>query len=88
MKSPELLAASGSFESLQAALKAGVNAVYFSMEQLNMRANSINSFEIKDLEEIALLAKQYNAKTCLTLNTVMYDHDMQLVRRIVKKRRE
>ncbi|RYE54011.1 MAG: U32 family peptidase, partial [Sphingobacteriales bacterium] len=71
MKTPELLAPAGSFDSLQAALKAGANAVYFGVEQLNMRANSINSFEINDLVEITKLAKQYNAKACLALNTVM-----------------
>jgi putative protease len=85
MKSPELLAPAGSFESLHAALKAGANAVYFGVEQLNMRANSINSFEIKDMLEVTKLAKQYKAKTCLALNTVMYDHDMQLVRKIVEE---
>ena len=87
-KKPKLLAPAGSFESLQAALRAGADAVYFGVEQLNMRANSINSFSIADLPEISKTAKAFHAKTCLTLNTVMYDHDMQLVRNIVQKAKE
>lgn len=88
LKKPTLLAPAGSFDSLQAALRAGADAVYFGVEQLNMRANSINSFSIADLGEINKLARSYHAKTCLTLNTVMYDHDMQLVRNIVQQAKE
>lgn len=88
MKKPSLLSPAGSFESLQAALRAGADAVYFGVEQLNMRANSINSFSIADLPGISKTAKAFHAKTCLTLNTVMYDHDMQLVRSIVQQAKE
>ena len=52
-KSIELLAPVGSFESLQAAIQAGADAVYFGVEQLNMRAKSINSFSVDDLKQIS-----------------------------------
>ena len=81
----ELLAPAGSFESLQAAINAGADAVYFGVEQLNMRAKSINSFSIEDLQEIVERCSEKNIKTYITLNTVMYDHDMQLARRIVQE---
>jgi U32 family peptidase len=80
----ELLAPVGSFESLQAAIQAGANAVYFGVEQLNMRAKSINSFSVDDLQQISEECKPHQIKTYLTLNTVLYDHDMQLMRSIVQ----
>ncbi|MBS1776871.1 MAG: U32 family peptidase [Bacteroidetes bacterium] len=79
-----LLSPAGSFESLMAAIRAGANAVYFGVEQLNMRAKSINSFSVEDLPEIVSICKSHQVKSCLTLNTVMYDHDMQLIKRILE----
>jgi U32 family peptidase len=79
----ELLSPIGSFESLQAAISAGADAVYFGVEQLNMRAKSINSFSVEDLKEISAECKPRGIKTYLTLNTILYDHDMQLMRSIV-----
>jgi U32 family peptidase len=79
----ELLSPIGSFESLQAAISAGADAVYFGVEQLNMRAKSINSFSVENLKEISAECKPRGIKTYLTLNTILYDHDMQLMRSIV-----
>lgn len=84
MKPVELLAPAGSFESLMAAIHAGADAVYFGVAQLNMRAKSINSFQLNDLKEISEVCQAYKIKTCLTLNTVMYDYDMQLIRNILQ----
>lgn len=81
----ELLAPVGSFESLHAAIQAGANAVYFGVEQLNMRAKSINSFSLTDLATIQTLCKKHQIKTYITLNTVMYEHDMQLLKSILKE---
>lgn len=85
MSKIELLAPAGSFESLMAAIHAGADAVYFGVAQLNMRAKSINSFRIEDLEEIGTICRAHRVKTCLTLNTVMYDYDMQLIRTILNE---
>lgn len=85
MSKLELLAPVGSFESLMAAIHAGADAVYFGVAQLNMRAKSINSFRIEDLEEIGAICRAHRVKTCLTLNTVMYDYDMQLIRTILNE---
>lgn len=84
----ELLSPIGSFESLQAAIRAGADAVYFGVEQLNMRAKSINSFSVGDLKTISAECKKQGIKTYLTLNTVLYDHDMQLMRTIVQHARQ
>ncbi|HTM91954.1 MAG TPA: peptidase U32 family protein [Flavisolibacter sp.] len=81
----ELLSPVGSFESLQAAIQASASAVYFGVEQLNMRAKSINSFSVDDLKTIVSQCNPRGIKNYLTLNTVLYDHDMQLMRSIVQQ---
>lgn len=78
----EIMAPAGSFESLQAAIQAGAGSVYFGVEQLNMRARAANNFSLKDLKEIAKKTKKVGVKSYLTLNTVMYDHDLVLIRKI------
>jgi putative protease len=64
MKKIELLAPAGSFESLMAAIHAGADAVYFGVEQLNMRAKSINSFKVEDLPEISAICRTHHVRTC------------------------
>ncbi len=79
----ELLAPAGSFESLMAAIQAGANAVYFGVEQLNMRTRSTANFTVDDLHKIAEICKVHNVKSYLTLNTIVYDHDITLMKTIV-----
>jgi len=79
----ELLSPVGSFDCLQAAIKAGANAVYFGVEQLNMRARAINAFSISDIGEISKRCKASNIKAYITLNTVVYEHDLKLLRKIL-----
>ncbi|PIN74383.1 collagenase-like protease [Candidatus Woesearchaeota archaeon CG10_big_fil_rev_8_21_14_0_10_45_16] len=78
----EIMAPAGSYEALQAAIKAGANSVYFGIEQLNMRARAANNFTVDDLREIVRISRENNLKTYLTLNTVMYDHDITLMKKI------
>ncbi|WP_220699488.1 peptidase U32 family protein [Pelobium manganitolerans] len=80
----ELLAPAGSFECLQAAINAGADAVYFGVEQLNMRAKSVRSFVLADLEQISFLCKTHGLKCYITLNTVMYNHDIKLLQLILQ----
>ena len=79
----EIMAPAGSWQSLQAAIQGGANSVYFGIEQLNMRARSSNNFTLKDLIEIAELCNKKNIKTYITLNTIIYDHDLILMKKIV-----
>lgn len=81
----ELLSPAGSFECLQAAINAGADAIYFGVEQLNMRTRSSNSFSINDIEEISTLCKSKGIKAYITLNTVMYEYDMQLLLLILQE---
>lgn len=82
-RSIELMSPAGSYEALMAAIKAGCNSVYFGVEQLNMRARSSNNFTLEDLKRIAEIGKENNVKTYLTLNTILYDHDITLMKSIV-----
>jgi putative protease len=85
MKKIELLSPAGSFDCLQAAFNAGADAVYFGVEQLNMRTRSSHSFSVNDIKEISALCKSKAVKAYITLNTVMYEHDMQLLRAILQE---
>jgi putative protease len=84
-KKPLLLAPVGSFESLHAAIRGGADAIYFGVEQLNMRTKSIPTITIEDIAEVAQICKQHQIKAYLTLNTVVYDYDMQLARKIISE---
>ena len=79
----EIMAPVGSRESLAAAIQAGADSIYFGIENLNMRARSSNSFSIDDLKEIAAICEEHNIKSYLTINTIIYDEDLSLMRTIV-----
>lgn len=87
-KKVELLSPAGSYEALMAAIKAGCDAVYFGVEQLNMRARSSNNFTLEDLKNIAEIGANHRIRTYLTLNTVLYDHDIALMKSIVNAAKE
>ena len=78
----EIMSPAGNFECLASAIKAGANSVYFGVEQLNMRARAANNFTLADLGEIVKICSEKNVKTYLTLNTIMYDHDIILMKKI------
>lgn len=78
----------GSRESLASAIKAGADAVYFGIEGLNMRSRSSANFTADDMADIASLCAHHGVKTYLTVNTVIYDSDMELMRRIIDRAHE
>ena len=84
----ELMAPAGSFESLQAALDNGADSVYFGVEQLNMRARSSINFTLDDLQEISRRCKEKHVRTYLTLNTIIYDHDLSIIKTLLAKAKE
>ena len=84
----KVLAPVGSWESLRAAMQAGADAVYFGIEQLNMRARSSINFTLDDLVEIVKVCREEDVKAYLTLNTILYDHDIKLMKMIMDKARE
>ena len=78
----------GSRDSLAAALKAGAGSVYFGVEQLNMRSHSANHFTIDDLREIAATCSEHGVKSYLTVNTIIYGEDLELMHQIVDAAKE
>ena len=72
----------GSREALAAALKAGADSIYFGIEALNMRAHSASRFTIDDLHDIVRQCSAQGVKSYLTVNTIIYDQDIELMRRI------
>ena len=84
----EIMAPVGSRESLAAALAAGADAVYFGIEGLNMRSRSSANFTADDMAEIAALCSSKGVKTYLTVNTVIYDSDMETMRMIITRAKE
>ena len=84
----ELMAPAGNFESMQAALDNGCDSVYFGVEQLNMRARATVNFTMDDLPEIARRCNEKNVRTYLTLNTIIYDHDLSVVKTLLTKAKE
>lgn len=81
----ELMAPAGDFTSLQAALDNGADSVYFGVEQLNMRARASMNFTIDDLPEISKRCKIKGVRTYLTLNTIIYDHDLSIIKTLLDK---
>jgi U32 family peptidase len=79
----EIMAPIGSNESLMAAIQGGAGSVYFGIEHLNMRARSSNNFTLNDLKKITGIAGQHNVKTYLTLNTEVFDNELQLMQDIL-----
>ncbi|MCD6112856.1 MAG: U32 family peptidase [Bacteroidales bacterium] len=73
----------GSYESLMAAIQGGANSVYFGIEKLNMRARSSNNFTLEDLKKISEICKENNIRSYITLNTIIYDDEISLMKSIV-----
>ncbi|WP_313270124.1 peptidase U32 family protein [Epilithonimonas vandammei] len=84
----ELMAPAGDFTSMQAALDNGADSIYFGVEQLNMRARASMNFIIDDLPEINKRCSEKGVRTYLTLNTIIYDHDLSIIKTLLDKAKE
>lgn len=73
----------GSRDSLAAAIQAGADSVYFGVGQLNMRSHSANHFDLNDLDYIVTTCREHDIKTYLTVNTIIYDEDMEAMHTII-----
>ena len=79
----EVMAPAGSYESLIAAIQGGADSVYFGAEELNMRAASSINFMLDDLCKIVQICKENNVKSYLTVNVVVFDHEIEQMHRII-----
>lgn len=79
----EIMSPVGSYESLMAAIQGGANSVYFGIGKLNMRSKSSKNFSIEDLTKIAAICKQNHIRSYITLNTVIYDKELDEMKAII-----
>ena len=84
----ELMSPAGDFTSMQAAIDNGADSIYFGVEQLNMRARASMNFTLDDLPEIYRRCSEKSVRTYLTLNTIIYDHDLSLIKTLLNKAKE
>ena len=84
----EIMAPVGSWESLTAAWQGGADAIYFGIEVLNMRSKSSVNFTLDDLHTIAAWCHEHGMKSYLTVNTVVYDSDIDYMHKIVDAARD
>ena len=77
----EIMAPAGNFECLAAAIQGGANSVYFGVGSLNMRSRSANNFLPEDLEEVVRICRRNKVKSYLTANIVLYQEDLEPLRR-------
>ena len=88
MKKIEIMAPVGSYESLAAAIQAGADSVYFGVGKLNMRSRSASNFTLDDMQRIADTAREHGVRTYLTVNTIIYDNELEEMRAVVNKAKE
>lgn len=79
----EIMSPVGSFESLMAAIQGGAGSVYFGVGKLNMRSRSSINFTLDDLHKITRICRRFKVKSYLTLNTVIYDEEINDIHTIV-----
>lgn len=87
-KKVEIMAAVSSSESLSAAINARCNSVHIGIEQLNMSARTSTNFTLEDLSDIVAKCRANHVKTYLTLNTELYNHDMNLMLTIIDRAKQ
>ncbi len=80
MTNVEIMAPVGSWDSLHAAIQARADSIYFGIGHLNMRSQSAFNFSLSDLPEIVRICKKENMKAYVTLNSILYDEDLSLMR--------
>ncbi len=87
-QSIEIMSPVGSYESLMAAIQGGANSVYFGIGKLNMRSKSSKNFDLEDLVEISRICKEYDIRSYITLNTVVYDAELEEMKRVIDAAKE
>lgn len=84
----EIMAPVGSYESLRAALDSGCDSIYFGVTQLNMRSRAADNFTLEDLRKITSECHNAGVKAYLVVNTLLYDHDVAIMRKIIDTAKE
>lgn len=83
MKYIELLAPAKDLATACAAIDCGADAVYMGGPRLGARAAATNSLD--DIRQAARYAHLYGARLYMTLNTIVYDHEIDEARTIAQQ---
>ncbi len=83
-KTIEILAPCGNMDNLIAATRAGANAVYLGVSDFNAR-NSAQNFTLQTLKEAVSYCHARNVKVNVTLNTILYDTELEKFKQTVKE---
>lgn len=78
----------GSYESLMAAIQGGANSIYFGVGKMNMRSRSSVNFTLEDLAKISAICRENNLKSYLTVNTIVYDNEIEEMQQLVDAAKE
>ncbi len=84
MNNAEILAPVGSEEQLLAAVRSGADAVYLGTKSFNARRNADN-FDSFNLNEAVKYCHSYNVKVYVTLNTIVFDKELQELYETIKE---
>ena len=82
IKKTELLAPAGDWNMLNVAINSGADSIYLGLKNLSMRA-AANNFDIAELPEIVEFCKSKNVKAHLTLNTIVFENELEELDRII-----
>lgn len=82
----ELLSPAKNIEVGKAAIVAGADAVYIGGPAFGARSSAGNS--IDDLRELCKFAHRFGAKVYMTLNTLLYDEEVEGARALLKEARD
>ncbi len=84
----EIMAPAGSFDSLSAAIHAGCDSIYFGVTQLNMRSRAADNMTLEDIKKVTDICHEHAVKAYLVVNTLLYEHDTKLMKKIVDAAKE
>jgi len=87
IKKPELVCPAGDRRALVTAVESGADSIYFGIKDINMRARADN-FDILQLPKIMDFLRKHNKKGYLTLNTIIMNHQLEKVEKILVKAKE
>ncbi len=82
MRKLELLAPAKNLECGKAAIDHGADAVYIGASKFGARASAGNSLD--DIRELCLYAHQYDAKVYVTVNTIVYEDELEDTRALLR----
>ena len=84
MKKIEILAPAGSFESVISAVRSGADAVYLGLQVFSARKEAKN-FSFEELKETTSYCHIRNVKVYVTMNTLIFDRELEDALECVKK---